>query len=208
MTLEVYLERIQVEDFGDPLLIGDLVEVELLGNPGGHSTAIPPLPAFQPRLSNKSLRKIGIAEYAFSGKILQVETLTDFGGEGTVYQEVLVDCGIPVIITSSDGSGFFGAIPRPGSNLTAGAHLRGLMLLRARLSFRYPALIERPLKAKVVSLSALDFSSSNTDFSLRELGGIDAPKAIPDDFLGFILGIEVQDPEAGPASREDLNPPP
>jgi hypothetical protein len=142
-----------------PLATGDQMTAEIVGLWGGAlGQEIQSLPAAYTRAAGiKALRNTGIAEYAFSGEILESRSLEDYGAPGVRYQEMLVDCGVPLILVTRGVSpprvySLDAAVldePKPGD------HISGIAILDARVSSRYPHLVERQIVASVVALEEL-----------------------------------------------------
>lgn len=164
MKIDVFVSSLQVEDFGASISVGDRLPVELIGYWGGAlGQEVQSLPSFQGSHGRETLRRIGLVEYAFCGKILACERLANFGADGLTYTEVLVDCGVPVVLVTHGVQNAFALnLDEPkDSGISLGRYLSGLMLLNARISFRYPSLIERELNSIVLSISLLDLSPSS-----------------------------------------------
>lgn len=190
MLLHVYVNHFQIGDFGHPpLSVGLDISVTIVGYPGSTlAVEVPILDCYLAKGGKKALVRTGLAEYAFSGEILELRKEERRGG--TVYQEALVDCGVPIIFAAR---GFPAITATELDSLSAlelskGRYLSGLIWLNGLISYREPALIEQRLKARVVSIAVIDLMpKAEVLAGVREEQSVDSYGAR----LPAILGIEV-----------------
>jgi hypothetical protein len=193
MKLDVYVSSLQVADLRDPLTIGRVIKLELLGFWGGSlGQEFQALQAFQTRAGDKTLRRLGIVEYAFGGQVLEVRSIENFAGPGIRYTEILLDCGVPIVLTTigSVGPWAENTEDKTVRGVTVERFLSGLMLLDGRISFRYPQLITRELEAKVTGIRTLDLVGHS-----GEIAGLRESDRIPPSKSGMplVLSVEVAD---------------
>lgn len=196
MELDVYVSSLQIADFGEPLRVGSFIKLELLGFWGGLlGPETQALEAFQTRVGQRSLRRMGITEYAFGGRILEARSLQNFGGPGIRYTETLVDCGLPIVLIAMGRVGPQAEDTEDNSRnaISEGRFLSGLMLLEARISFRYPQLITRELEAKITRIRTFDLVGR-----FGEIGSLHDPERIDsrESRLPVVLGVEVGESKA------------
>lgn len=89
MRVDVFLSEPNVSDLATPLVVGEHLSVPLLANVAEVTYHTPPGPVW--------LRRYGLLEYAFCGRIV------DVGPPGHMY-EVLLDCGVPVTLLSQSAT--------------------------------------------------------------------------------------------------------
>jgi len=191
LRLRLLVSALQAEDLGTTIAIGDRIPIEVLGFWGGAlGQEVQSLPAFYSSTpGNKSLRSIGIAEYAFSGEVIERKSLEDYGAPGVRYQELLVDCGVPLILVTRGTSPIqaLNVDTRTLGEPKTGHHVTGLAILDARIAFRYPTLIEREISAAVVGLEELNLLPRSEAFGETRPchSSADRDKGMP-----FIITVE------------------
>lgn len=191
LLLSVYVDSVQVGAFGyPPIEIGREIDLTLVGNPGSTmGVEVPSLCSFVADKGKKALIRIGLAEYAFSGLILEVRYQTR---SGFTYREALVDCGFPLVFVTHGIPGIHPLDlddPTKGE-VSRGRYLSGLMFLSGQISFRSsdPPLIKAELKSRVKAISVIDLRpDSMTLGGLKEVESLDSATAS----LPALLGVEV-----------------
>lgn len=190
MQLHVYASAYQIADLGRHNIgIGASITLSLVGTRG--STVGPEILALDWYMADegtKALVRTGLAEYAFSGKIIEVRS--EAFSKGLVFQEALVDCGVPIITATHGVPGIapFDLANPANQELFRGRYLSGLMSLSAYVGFREPALIEHELQAKVTSIGVVDLlPNAQVLAAVREQRSLDCAGST----LPVILGIEV-----------------
>jgi hypothetical protein len=155
MLLEAYVRALTVGEFGNRLSVGDIRSLDLVISPGStSSTAVPALDTFLADRAQTALAKVGLAEYAFWGRVVEIEERLE---KGSLHREALLDCGVPVILVT-DGLEAFGMwdLDNPANRRPAvGRHIGGLGILHAAL-VRSPVLIESFVRARVASIGIVD----------------------------------------------------
>lgn len=194
MHLDVYISVLQVQDFGQELIVGHAISLELVGNPGNTlGVSVPALDTFMADEGKKQLLRTGIAEYAFSGEIRQTVSQQMPGnivGQEIFYVETLLDCGLPIVFVTQ---GISTISPddfdrRGNREFIVGRYLSGLMSLRGHISFREPALISAEIQAKIVSISVIDLAPKAVRVSATEEHHSVDPRGI---YLPIVLRIDV-----------------
>jgi len=192
VLLHVYVDTFQLGDWGSsPLHIGMDIPLTLVGNPGSTlGVGAAPLNCYLSNRGKVRLVRTGLAEYAFCGRIIEVKRDEPMGK--LVYQEVLIDCGVPIIFATDGYPGFVPILDLddPGNKESSpGRYLSGLMLLDAHISYRRePVLIEQEVRARLTSLATVDLlPDAKTLAGLLEMQSVDSLSAK----LPLIMGIEV-----------------
>lgn len=167
MRLDIFVSALQAEDADPALSVGQEVVFEILGHWGAAlGQEIQCLPSLQSTLGERHLRRVGFVEYLFSGYILEHRSLSDYGAPGVRYEEVLVDCGVPLILVAKGISplSVHDVDKLDGIGIQPGRYLSGLALVDARISFRHPHLIERNVRGRIRSITELNLFSGSTEF--------------------------------------------
>jgi hypothetical protein len=191
MFLHIYVGITELGDYGRPIILNDEIELDLVGNPG--STAGIEVFALDTYLANqgvRSLRRTGLAEYAFSGRILDVKSRRHRRIPEIVRREILLDCGIPVIFATQGIEGISPLdVDQPTNKQpTIGRFLSGLMILQGSWSIREPPLVSAPVRAKIASLAVVDlFPRAEPPGRVLEREAVETR----DTMLPIIMGIEV-----------------
>lgn len=200
MLLQVYVSHVQIAAFGYPALsVNAEIPLSLVGSPGSTLGAeVLALDCFSATDGRRTMTRTGLAEYAFQGRVLEVRERQDEGK--IVYQEVLLDCGVPIVFATHGYRGFIPIfdITNPSNKETQpGRFLSGLLLLSAHISpsFRDPVLIKREIKARVKSIMLIDLLPNSVSLAASiERQSLDSASAQ----LPVILEIEVQSAQATP----------
>lgn len=192
MLLHAYVDPVPIGAFGrPPLSVGVDLSLALVGNPGSTvGSTVRGLDCYMADDGQRTLKRTGLAEYAFSGRILEVR-----GREvpnGLTYTEALLDCGVPLIFAAYRGPGIapHDLVDPTNQDLGKRHYLSGLMLLSAHIvwAFRDPPLIKHELRVRVASITEVELSPS-----AKILGGLIARQSIDsqDAVLPVVLGLEI-----------------
>ncbi len=191
MRLDVYVPSVQVMDWGMDLAVGSRIGIDLIGHPGSTSgSGFSALDAYIADTGATALRRIGLAEYAFSGQIRKIQSIEDYAGKGYVYREVLVDCGVPLIYVTLGFPGFSPLDLDELSNheLSVGRYLSGLAMLEGLNSVRDPQLIDEGVSGWIRSIGVVEVAPTTARFGeSREVQTIDTRN----HRFPLVLGLEL-----------------
>ncbi len=151
MKLALFVDKYQMADRG-LLTIGEALEVNIRGFPLDGLT-------FLVSSSAKTLDRTGLLEYVFAGEIEAVRTEPVSSRPGQVWQQVLLNCGVPITLN------YFGAGPFPLrlnsreasalAHFSIGGFIAGVMVAMADVSFVDPSALARGFEAKLMGISVV-----------------------------------------------------
>jgi len=187
MRLRVFVDETQLGDRG-LLTVGDVLESDLRGFPVGYL-------AFPIPRGTKVLRRTGVFEYLFGGEIRQVRSETIPDHPGHVWQQVLLDCGLPMTIHHIG----WGPLPLRGdldapkevTSTSVGAYIGGVVVLMADISFFSPRRLAPGVDAKVIGVEVMRVKEGAV-IEAESVRSIDFLSPDGKGALGAILEIDVE----------------
>lgn len=189
-TLKVcaFVDAYQMEDRG-LLNLGDDLEVDFRGQP------VERFAFFVPG-HTKIFRRTGVFECLIAGEIMRVQVQPSSTIRGGVWQQVLIDCGFPVVLEHF-GSEPLSLLPVARdeapleiSKNNVGAFIGGVIILKAEISFSSRRSIAPPVKAKVDSIDVVRITEESV-IEQETVRRIDFLSPNGKGALGVILELEI-----------------
>lgn len=192
MLIEAYVEGFQAGEIGRPIRVGDVLLLSILASPG--SALGPETPLFDAYVTprgKRALKKVGLAEYVFSGRVEAVTCRAATFWESIIYREVLVDCGIPVLFVTHgvEASVPFNLRNPQSREIIEGDYLGGLASFHASMGLIRPV-IGRSVRAKTTKILRIDLNPSSPGFgSLTE---VEATTGDSSPYQPLVLEIDIE----------------
>ena len=187
MKLSVFVDETQMGDRG-LLSVGDALEADLRSLPVGYLT-------FHLPKGTKMLQRTGMFEYLFGGEIRQVRSDAIPDHPGHVWQQVLLDCGLPMTIVHIGWGplrvrgGLEAAKEITPSSI--GTYIGGAIILTAEISFFSPRRLAPGVEAKVCTIEIVR-AKEGTVIEPERVQSINFNSLGIGETLGAILEIDIE----------------